>query len=65
MNATGLIVIALLLSATASLFGSSQTHDVAWLLTAAFTIAAFLPLFVALAVSVWAATRPSARGAAA
>ena len=65
MGATSLIAIALLLSATASLFGSSQAQDIAWLLTAIFTIAAFLPVIVALAVSVWAATRPSARGPAA
>lgn len=62
MNATSLVAIALLLSVTASLFGTSQAHDIAWLLTAILTIAAFVPVILAFAVSIWAATRPRAQG---
>jgi hypothetical protein len=59
MDAAGLIAIVLLLSVAGSMFGPAQQHDAAWLLTLIFTAAAFVPVIVALAVSIWAATRPA------
>jgi hypothetical protein len=61
MDAAGLIAVVLLLSVVGSLFGSAEHHDAAWLLTLIFTTAAFVPVIVALTVSIWAATRPGTR----
>jgi uncharacterized membrane protein YhaH (DUF805 family) len=54
-SALGLLV---LISAIATLLDASH-YDVTWLFIAGFTIMAFLPPLVAVAVTLWAATRPS------
>jgi uncharacterized membrane protein YhaH (DUF805 family) len=55
-NALGLI---LLVSIIATLSGSNN-YDLAWLMVVIFTALAFLPVVLAIAVTVFAATRPSA-----
>jgi uncharacterized membrane protein YhaH (DUF805 family) len=60
-SALGLLV---LISTIATLLNASR-YDVTWLFVAGLTIMAFLPLLVAAAVTLWAATRPSARAPAA
>jgi uncharacterized membrane protein YhaH (DUF805 family) len=54
-SALGLI---LLVAVVAALAGSAH-YDVAWLLVTALTLAAFVPVAVALLFTLWAATRPS------
>jgi uncharacterized membrane protein YhaH (DUF805 family) len=54
-SALGVLV---LISIIGTLLNSTH-YDVTWLFVAAFTVMALLPPIVALAVTVWAATRPS------
>jgi uncharacterized membrane protein YhaH (DUF805 family) len=65
LNATGALAVVLLLSVIAVSLGSAQQHDLAWLLTAVFAVMAFLPVIVAIAVTLWAGTRPSVASSAA
>jgi uncharacterized membrane protein YhaH (DUF805 family) len=60
-SALGLI---LLVAIIATLSGSSN-YDIAWLMAAMLTVVACLPIIVAVAVTLWAATRPSVTGSAA
>jgi hypothetical protein len=55
-SALGLLV---LISVIGTLLNSTH-YDVTWLFVAAFTAMALLPPFVAIMVTLWAATRPSA-----
>jgi hypothetical protein len=57
-NAGGALNILLLLMVVASLTGSLQ-FDTAWAMIALLTVLAFVPIIVAVAVTVWAATRPA------
>ncbi len=54
-SALGLI---LLVAVVAALTGSAH-YDIAWLLVAALTLVAFVPVIVALLFTLWGATRPS------
>jgi uncharacterized membrane protein YhaH (DUF805 family) len=54
-SALGLI---LLVAVVAALAGSAH-YDIAWLLVAVLTLAAFVPVIVALLFTLWAAMRPS------
>jgi hypothetical protein len=54
-SALGLI---LLISIVAILLGAPH-YDLAWLVVAILVVIAFVPLIVAVAVTLWAATRPS------
>ena len=54
-SALGLI---LLLSIIAILFGAPH-YDLAWLMVAILLLIAFLPVILAVAVTLWSATRPS------
>jgi uncharacterized membrane protein YhaH (DUF805 family) len=63
-NATSGLGLILLVAIIASLSGSNN-YDFAWVMAAILTILAFLPVILALAVTLWAATRPSAKGPAA
>jgi len=58
-NPTGALGLILLLSIVASLAGSSS-YDVGWFVVMILMALAFLPIIVAVAVTLWAATRPSA-----
>jgi uncharacterized membrane protein YhaH (DUF805 family) len=60
-NAASALGLILFVSVVAVLLGAPQ-HDLAWLMVAALLLIALVPLMLAVAVSVWAATRPSARG---
>jgi uncharacterized membrane protein YhaH (DUF805 family) len=62
MSATGALGVVLLVTVIAVLLGSTQQHDLTWLVTTVLVVMAFLPIIVALAVTLWAATRPSLRG---
>jgi hypothetical protein len=53
-SALGLILV---VSIIAILLGSPQA-DLAWFLATIFTLIAFVPVFIALGVTLWAATRP-------
>lgn len=64
INATGALALILLIDVITSLLSSAQQHDLAWLLATTLTVMAFLPVIVAVAVSIWAATRRSAGQAA-
>jgi uncharacterized membrane protein YhaH (DUF805 family) len=57
-NEPGALVI-LLVSVIAAL-AQSGSHDVGWFIVTALITLAFLPVIVALAVTLWAATRPRA-----
>lgn len=57
-NAAGALGLILLLSIITLLLGSSQ-YDLTSLVVAILLILAFAPLIVAVAVTLWAATRPS------
>jgi len=59
-NPTGALGLILLLSIIAALADSSS-YDVGWFVVAILMAVAFLPIVVAVAVTLWAATRPSAR----
>jgi hypothetical protein len=39
----------------------SSSYDVGWVVVVILMVLAFLPIVVAVAVTLWAATRPSAR----
>jgi hypothetical protein len=56
-NATGALVFILFLWIVAVLSGS-HSFDLLWVVVALLTAAAFLPILVALAVTLWAVTRP-------
>jgi uncharacterized membrane protein YhaH (DUF805 family) len=58
-NPTGALGLILLLSIIAALADSSS-YDVGWFVVAILMALAFLPIIVATAVTLWAATRPSA-----
>jgi uncharacterized membrane protein YhaH (DUF805 family) len=58
-NPTGALGLILLLSIVASLAGSSS-YDLGWFVVVILIALAFLPVVVAVAVTLWAATRPSA-----
>jgi hypothetical protein len=59
-SATALGLI-LLVAVVAALAGSAH-YDIAWLLVAALTLAAFVPVIVALMFTLWTATRPRSVG---
>ena len=58
-NATSALGLLLLLSIVATLLGSAQ-YDFTWLVVTILTLMAFVPIIVALILTLWAATRPSA-----
>jgi uncharacterized membrane protein YhaH (DUF805 family) len=58
-NPTGALGLILLLSIIAALAGSSS-YDVGWFVVAILMMLAFLPIVVAVVITLWAATRPSA-----
>jgi len=58
-NAAGALGLILLVSIVAILLGSPH-YDLAWLMVAILLLIAFFPVIVAVVVSLWAATRPSA-----
>jgi len=60
-DAPGALAVILLLSVIAAL-AQSNSHDAGWFIVTALIALAFLPVIVAIAVSLWAATRPSAAG---
>jgi hypothetical protein len=57
-NAASALGLILLVAVVAALAGSAHC-DVAWLLVAALTLVALVPVIVALLFTLWAATRPS------
>ena len=57
-NPTGAVGLILLLSVIAALAGSAS-YDVGWFVVVILMALAFLPIIVAVAVTLWAATRPS------
>jgi uncharacterized membrane protein YhaH (DUF805 family) len=57
-NTTSALGLIMLLSIVATLSGSTS-YDLGWLIVAILTAMAFVPIVVALAVTLWAATRPS------
>jgi uncharacterized membrane protein YhaH (DUF805 family) len=57
-NPTGALGLILLLSIVAALAGSAS-YDVGWFVVVILMALAFLPIVVAVAVTLWAATRPS------
>jgi uncharacterized membrane protein YhaH (DUF805 family) len=63
-NSASALGLILLVSIVAVLLGSPQ-YDVASLLVAILLVLAFVPLIVAVVVTLWAATRPSIEGDAA
>jgi len=58
VNATSALGLILVISIIATL-SASTSYDIAWFIVAIFTALAIVPVAVALAVSLWAATRPS------
>jgi len=58
-NTTSALGLLLLLSIVAALLGSAQ-YDFTWLVVTILTLMAFVPVIVALVLTLWAATRPSA-----
>jgi uncharacterized membrane protein YhaH (DUF805 family) len=58
-NAPGALGLILPLSIVASLAGSAS-YDVGWFVVVILMVLGFLPIVVAVAVTLWAATRPSA-----
>ena len=58
-NPTGALGVILLLSIVTTLAGSSS-YDLGWVVVVILMVLAFLPIVVAFAVTLWAATRPSA-----
>jgi uncharacterized membrane protein YhaH (DUF805 family) len=58
-NPTGALGLILLLSIITTLAGSSS-YDLGWFVVVILMVLAFLPIVVAVAVTLWAATRPSA-----
>jgi uncharacterized membrane protein YhaH (DUF805 family) len=57
-NATGALGLILVLTVIATL-GGAPSYDVGWLVVAILTGLSLLPIILALAVTLWAATRPS------
>jgi uncharacterized membrane protein YhaH (DUF805 family) len=57
-SASAALNLILILYLIASLLGSLQ-YDFAWAIIAVLTLMAFVPIFVVLAVTWWAATRPT------
>jgi len=57
-NPTGALGLILLLSIAAAL-ADSASYDVGWFVVVILMVLAFLPIVVAFAVTLWAATRPS------
>ena len=57
-NATSALALILLVWITAIL-SNSAGYDLVWVVVAILTVLAFLPSIVVLAVTLWAATRPS------
>jgi uncharacterized membrane protein YhaH (DUF805 family) len=58
-SATGALELILLMSIITTLSGSSN-FDIGWLVVTILVALAFIPVIVALAVTLWAATRPRA-----
>ena len=58
-SATGALELILLMSIITALLGS-QNFDVGWLMVTILMALAFIPIIVAVAVTLWAATRPRA-----
>jgi len=56
-NTAGALGLILLVSIVAILLGSPH-YDLAWLMVAILLLIAFVPVIVAIVVSLWAATRP-------
>jgi uncharacterized membrane protein YhaH (DUF805 family) len=54
-SALGLILLVAVIAA----LGGSANYDVAWLLVAALTLIALVPVIVTVSFTLWAATRPS------
>lgn len=59
-SATGTLELILLVSVVSALLGS-PSFDVGWLLVTILLALAFVPVVVAVVVTLWAATRPSAK----
>jgi hypothetical protein len=59
-NSASAFGLLLLVSVVAILLGAPH-YDVAWLMVAVSLLLAFVPIVLAVAVSLWAATRPSVR----
>jgi len=59
-NATSALGLILLISIIATLAGSSN-YDLGWLVVTTLMALAFVPVIVAIAVTLWAATRPSVK----
>jgi hypothetical protein len=59
-NATSALGLLLLLSIFAVLLGSPQ-YDLAWIIEMILIVMAFMPVILAVGVTLWAATRPSAQ----
>ena len=59
-NSASAFGLLLLVSVVAILLGAPH-YDVAWLMVAVLLLLAFVPIVLAVAVSLWAATRPSIR----
>lgn len=63
-NTASALGLLLLVSIVAILVGSPH-YDLAWLVVVILVVIAFVPVIVAVAVTLWAATRPSGEGRAA
>jgi uncharacterized membrane protein YhaH (DUF805 family) len=61
-SATGALELILLMSIITTLAGSPN-YDFGWVIVAILMALAFIPVIIALAVTLWAATRPSAEQA--
>jgi hypothetical protein len=61
-NATGALGLILLLYIVEVLVGSTD-YGLGWMIIVVLTAIAVVPILVALILSAWAATRPSAEGA--
>lgn len=57
-NSASALGLILLISIIASLAGASS-HDLGWVVAAILVVLAFLPIVVAIEVTIWTATRPS------
>jgi uncharacterized membrane protein YhaH (DUF805 family) len=58
-NAGAALNLVVMLYVIASLAGTTPYNDIAWAIIAALTVLAFVPIVVAVAVTLWVATRPS------
>jgi hypothetical protein len=59
-NTAGALGLILLLSILAILLGAPH-YDLAWLMVAILLLIAFVPIVLAVTVTLWAASRPSAQ----